>query len=390
MYVMAVAVCFLSCSNPADISGQPETVRATDPAMNSMEMLSMTQQPGWQLLAGTQWVGTNYIVTVKGVNEKMNAGFMIDLARNYTQSAHAPSGSLDGNSVYLNLMSAADYLDYVFRRQFPNVKGARRTELKTLDRYSAAERQELEQQRVAIFNRKTQENAMSGNSSWSQIANQTADRSSAEYRWVQNGDTMVHVMEATIFATYMNFFSQYGNSSVISWTQGFMYTVTMPSRHVEKAGKDIAQMIPTMQFNQQYMAALSAKNQAGEQRNYAEANHIRGEMAQSAARHQQRMSQILAETGEYVANTRREVLANRQASQERINRGWRDAVVGVDRYMGVDGKVVEVPVSMSSQVWQSADGGTVYTSDSYLFNPVASLPDRDGVVRDFRQLQLLK
>ena len=51
------------------LAQQPKTVRAYAPEMNNMEMLSMTQLPGWQLLAGTQWIGNMYCTSVKGVNE---------------------------------------------------------------------------------------------------------------------------------------------------------------------------------------------------------------------------------------------------------------------------------------------------------------------------------
>ena len=74
----------------------------------------------------------------------------------------------------------------------------------------------------------------------------------------------------------------------------------------------------------------------------------------------------------------------------RVNQGWRDAIVGVDRFMGADGKVVEVPVSMGSKVWQSADAGTILTSDRYLFQPIDNLYDKNGNLQEFRQLQLMK
>jgi hypothetical protein len=41
-------------------------------------------------------------------------------------------------------------------------------------------------------------------------------------------------------------------------------------------------------------------------------------------------------------------------------------------------------------VWQHAESGTIYSSDSYLFRAVDYLPDKDGIEREFRQLQLLK
>jgi hypothetical protein len=45
---------------------------------------------------------------------------------------------------------------------------------------------------------------------------------------------------------------------------------------------------------------------------------------------------------------------------------------------------------MGSKAWQSADGGTIYTSDSYLFHAVDNLYDKNGNLQEFRQLQLLK
>jgi hypothetical protein len=369
---------------------QAKTVRATAPEMNDMEMLTMTQAPGWQLLAGTQWIGNAYCNSIKGVNERLGAFFFLDYNRNYTQSSMAQSGTTDGKSVYLNLMSAADYLDYVFRRQFSAVKDAKRTLLKTLDQYPEADRQQLEQLRITLYNNALQYVRQSPTASYMKIRNQTADRASAEYKWMQDGDTIVHFMEVIIAATYQDFQGPYLNTSLILWGQQMLWTATSPSKSGKQVQKDLELMVPTIKFNEQYIAALNAIVMQGIRQGEAETRRIQNEMAQSEIRHQQKMAAQIMETQEYISNARREVNANRQASMERINQGWTDAIKGVDRYMGTDGKVVEVPISMGNKVWQNAESGTIYTSDSYLFNPIANLPDKDGIVREFRQLQLLK
>jgi len=386
----AVIAGCVSCNGQPGFAEQPKTVRAYAPEMNNMEMLSMTQLPGWQLLAGTQWIGNMYCNSVKGVNEQLNASFFYDGCRNYTQTPMAKSGTADRTTVYLNVMSAADYLDFVFRRQFPNLKDAKRTMLKTLDQYSEAERHELEEQRVTLYNGTLQYIRQSPGAGQHHIRAQTIDRSSAEYKWVQDGDTVIHYMEALINASYQDFRGPYMNTSIVSWGQGWLITATSPMKNSKKASDDIIKMFTTAQWNEQYIASLNNMVVEGMRRNEAETRRIQGEMAQAEIRHQQRMSQIIQETNEYVSNVRREVYANRQASQERINQGWRDVVVGVDRYMGTDGKVVEVPVSMGNKVWQNAESGTIYSSDSYLFRAVDYLPDKDGIEREFRQLQLLK
>jgi len=384
----------LSCGGQSGVQSlfaeQPKTVRAYAPEMNNMEMLSMTQLPGWQLLAGTQWIGNTFTNSIKGVNESLNANFYFDSGRSYTQSSNVKSGAYDQNHVYLNVMSAADYLDFVFRRQFPNVKNARRTKLKTLDQFSEAEQQQLEQERVKLYNSVAQFLRQTGGTH-TQFRGTTADRSEVEYKWVQDGDTIVHIMGTSIFASYSNH-QHYGlpPSSTVNWSQGTMITVTLPTKNYKKVESDIEKMFPTMKWNEQYMTAISNIVWEDIHRKVADIHRMQGEMAQAQIRHQQRMSQILQETNEYTYNVRREVFANRQASQQRINQGWRDVVVGVDRYMGTDGKVVEVPVNMGSKVWQSAEGGTIYSSDSYLFRAVDYLPDKDGIEREFRQLQLLK
>jgi hypothetical protein len=197
-------------------------------------------------------------------------------------------------------------------------------------------------------------------------------------------------MEVLINATYNDFRSQYGNSSAVAWSQGWMITGTAPVKNSEKVGKEIVEMLSSIKVNEQYIASLNNIIATGIQHQDAEVRRIQGEMAQAEIRHQQKMAQIMQEAQEYRAKVTNEVFANRQASQERINQGWRDAIVGVDRYMGTDGKVVEVPVSMGSKAWQSADGGTIYTSDSYLFHAVDNLYDKNGNLQEFRQLQLLK
>ncbi|GHT43854.1 hypothetical protein FACS189438_1850 [Bacteroidia bacterium] len=388
--LLATAAMFNVSCNGQTVLEQAKTVRACSPDMGNMEMLSMTQPPGWSLLAGTQWTGNSYTNSIKGVNDKLGAAFFIDMNRPYMQTPMFKSGTTDGKTVYLDLMSAADYLDFVFRRQFSHVANAKRTQLKTLGQYSEAERQQLEQQRQATYNSTVNYLAQSSGGSFTRVVKQTADRALAEYKWVQDGDTIVHSMEVIIGASFQEIRSAYLNTTQILWSQNTLWTATAPAKNIKQMEKDFAQMIPTIKFNDQYIAALNNRVREGMQRNEAETRRIQNEMAVAEVRHQQNMARQIMETQEYVANARREVNANRQASMERINQGWTDAIKGVDRYVGTDGKVVEVPVSMGSKVWQSAEGGTIYTSDSYLFSPVANLPDKDGIVREFRQLQLLK
>ena len=379
-----------SSQRRAVFAEQSKTVHAYAPEMNNMEMLRMTQLPGWQLLAGTQWIGNAYCTTIKGVNDNLDAYFIYDGNRNYTQTSMAQSGTTDGRLIYLNVMSAADYLDYAFRRQFSNVQGARRTKLKTLDMYSEAERRQVEEHRVAMYNASVQFNRQSAGGQYTHVRAQTADRATAEYKWVQNGDSIVHAMEVFINATYTDFRGPYGSSSTVSWSQGWMLTATAPVKNKKKMIEDMEKMFSSLKWNEQYIATLNSIVMAGMQREDAEVRRIQAEMAQAEMRHQQRMAQIINETNEYVSNVHREVNANRQAAMSRVNQGWRDAIVGVDRYMGTDGKVMEVPVSMGSKVWQSADAGTIYTSDRYLFNPIDNLYDKNGNLQEFRQLQLMK
>jgi hypothetical protein len=369
---------------------QPRTVRACAPEMNNMEMLSITQLPGWQFLAGTQWMGNTYTNSIKGVNDNLHASFFHDGQRGYTQSPMGRPGTTDGKTVYLNVMSAADYLDYVFHRQFPNVKGARRAKLTTADMLSEAERRQMEEQRMALYNYAVQFNSQSATGANAHIRGVTVDRASADYKWVQDGDTIVHLMTVQINAIYTDYRSPYMNTQEVAWNQGWLLTITCPVKTKKKVDEDVYRIISSVKWNDRYVASLN-NIVAGGMRRVEEENIRRNiEMAQAEARHQQQMLQMIKETGEYVANNQREVFANQQATMERVNRGWTDAIVGVDRYMGVDGKAVEVPVSMGSKAWQSADGGTIYTSDSYMFHPVDNLYDKAGNWQDFRQLQLLK
>lgn len=385
---MAAAATTASCSGQ---TGQTaKTVRAYSPEMNHMEMLSMTQQPGWSLLAGTQWLGTAYTNVVKGVNEQLNACFCSDGGRSYTQSPMFKSGTSDGKSIYLNLMSTVDYLDFVFRRQFPVIKDAVRTKVKTLEQYTEEERRELEEMRVKYYNAAVQYIAQSPGREYVHLRGVTADRVTVEYEFVQDGETVRHSMEAVMTAMYQDFRGPYLNSSDIIWGQRQLLTVTAPAKSFDRAMKDVERMTSTVRFNEQYVAAIDHITMQGIQRSQQDSQRIMNEMAQAEIRHQQNMARQIQETHEYVMRVQRESFANQQASSQRVSQGWRDAIVGVDRYVGVDGEVLEVPVSMGSKVWQSADGGTIYTSDSYLFNPVDFAMDKDGNLTEFRQLQLLK
>ena len=369
---------------------QSKTVHAYAPEMNNMEMLSMTQLPGWQLLAGTQWTASSFCNSIKGVNESLNASFYYDGDRHYVQSSSAQSGTTDGKSIYLNLMSASDYLDFAFHRQFPKLKNAKRTMLKTFDQYSEADRQQMEEHRIAMYNDALPYMQQMASAQYSQLRKQTIDRASAEYKWVQDGDTIIHFMEVLINASYVDVRSPYLNSSTIYWGQEWLITVTSPTKNSKKTGEDFIKMIMSAKFNDAYIASLGNIVMERMRRTDADSRRIMNEMTQAEIRHQQQMMQIIQETNDYVSRTQQEVFANRQASNERISQGWRDAIVGVDRYMGTDGKVVEVPVSMGNKVWQNAESGTIYSSDSYLFRAVDYLPDKDGIEREFRQLQLMK
>ena len=266
---------------------------------------------------------------------------------------------------------------------------------------SEAERRQLEEQRMMRYNETLQYLRQMVGGEYVHVRAQTIDRASAEYKWVQDGDSVIHLMEVVINATYTDNRNPYFTTSDVFWGQDWLMTATSPVKNGKKTTEDVNRMISSFKWNEQYIASLNSIIAEGVQ--HANAGTIRmrnenaqaqirhqQEMAQAQMRHQQNMSQQIQETHEYVTNVRREANANRQASMDRVNQGWRDVIVGVDRYMGADGKLVEVPVSMGNKVWQSAEGGTVYTSDSYLFNPVANLPDKDGIVREFRQLQLLK
>ena len=371
----------------ASLLEQDKTVRAYSPNMVDVEMLSMTQKPGWSLLAGTQWIGNTYCNSVMGVNDKLGGYFSMDGPRAYT---HDDYSYPNGLTVYLKFMSAADYMDYVFRRQFPGVKDAQRTRLMTIDQFSEAEQRQLEEQRQVSYNSSVQYSRQLPNAANFRIKDQTIDRSYAEYKWVQNGDTIVHAMDVVINATHQEFVSPYFQSSMVLWTQQLMLTYTGPVKHIVKVKEAVEQMLGSVKYNSQYLTALNNIVAEGMQRHSAETQRIMNEMAISELKHQQNMARQIQETQEYVMNTRREVFANRQASMERVNQGWTDVIRGVNRYTDGEGKVMEVPVSAGSNVWHSAEGGTIYSSDSYLFNSTANLPDKDGIVREFRQLQLLK
>ena len=375
------------------IKEEPKIVRAFDPNMNGMEMLSIEQQPGWTLLAGTDWVGvSNYTNCLKGVNEKMNAMFYSEGGRSYIQNQYNQSGTADGKAVYLNYMSATEYLDYVFHRQFPNLNNAKRTMLKTVDQFSEEERNQLEEKRILNYNNMVQSISQLPNAQMFKIQGQYVDRSVAEYKWVdEKGDSIVHKMDVIVHATVEDILNPYASTTrMILWSQEVIYTSTSPVKNSEKINKDIEKMLSTITFNQQYFAACNNIIQQGIERNQYHVRRIQNEMAVAEMRHQQKLADMNRETQEYISNVRREVFANREASRERVSQGWRDAIVGVDRFVGTDGNVVEVPVSAGHNVWQSADGGTIYSSDSYLFNPITTLPDKDGIDREFRQLQLLK
>ena len=375
------------------IKEEPKVVRASDPNMSGMEMLSLEQQPGWAILAGTDWVGvSNYTNCIKGVNEKMNAMFYIENARSYIQNQFNQSGTTDGKAVYLNYLSATEYLDYVFRRQFPNLNNAKRTMLKTVDQFTVEERQKLEDSRIKNYNAMAAFIAQMPNGNNFRIQGQYVDRSAAEYKWVdEKGDSIVHSMDVIIHATVEDILSPYASPTrMIIWNHEVIYISTCPVKYAEKINKDIEKMLSTITFNQQYFAACNDIIKQGIERNAYHVRRIQNEMAIAEVRHQQKLADMNRETQEYISNVRREVYANREASRERVSQGWRDAIVGVDRFVGTDGNVVEVPVSAGHNVWQSADGGTIYSSDSYVFSPITTLQDKDGIDREFRQLQLLK
>ena len=388
--ITIITMCNISCNGQPVITEQPKTVRCYSREFNNMEMMNMKQLPGWQLLGGTQWIGNMYCNSIKGVNDKLGANFFMDGTRSYTHSPNARTATSDGKEIFLNVMTAADYLDFVFHRQFPNVKNAKRTTLKTFDMYSEAERRQMEEKRVNLYNSLLQYYQQSGTGSFTQIRQVTVDRAMAEYEWEQNGNSVIHYMEVLLNAVCCDFRSQYLSYPTINWGHELLITATAPSKNNKKAQADVEQMCKSIVWNENYISILNQNVWQGIRKINENIQRIQVAMAKSAIEHNQEMWNMVKETNEYIANTQREVIANRQSTMDRVNQGWRDVLVGVDRYVGVDGKVMEVPVSMGNKVWQSADGGTVYTSDSYMFKPVDNLYDKDGRWQEFRQLQLLK
>ena len=49
-----------------------------------------------------------------------------------------------------------------------------------------------------------------------------------------------------------------------------------------------------------------------------------------------------------------------------------------------DGTVVDIPIGSGSQVWSNSDASTIYSSDSYFFNP------NIGSTIEYQQMQLLR
>ena len=370
---------------------KPKTVRAYAPEMNNMEMLSMTQMPGWRILAGTEWIGNSYCVSVRGVNDDLNAGMFWDGARNYTQSPMGKSGTSDGKTVYLNYMSAPDYLDYVFHRQFPNVKGARRVTLKTIDQYPEEERGKMENYRKQLFNTTVQGYRQMPGGENAIVRKTTVDCAGTEYQWVQDdGESIVHGMEVVVAATYVDRRSRYLNQSSIEWQQVALNTATFPAKNRERVEADFKQMRASAKTNDAYIAALNNIIMQGMRREGEIQSNLQAQMTQAEIQHQNRMTKMMQETNTKIANVQREAIANRQAAQDRSFRTWTDAIIGVNRFLDKEGNVVQMPVTAGSHAWENADGSTIITSDSYLFRPVENLVDRDGFLREFREMQLLR
>jgi len=391
---VSAAMMLTSCGGQTGVQAvfaeQPKTVRAYAPEMNNMEMLSMTQAPGWRILAGTQWIGNSYTISVRGANDDLNAAVFSDTNRGYTQSPMGQSGTSDGKTVYLNYMSAPDYLDYVFHRQFPNVKGARRVTLKTIDQYPEEDRMKFENFRAQYYNTAVQFQRQMPGGENNFVRQATVDCASAEYQWVQDGETIVHTIEAAISAVYIDHRTPYFNYSSIQWQQNGLTTLTFPEKNRKRVEEDFKQMEASFKMNDAYIAALNNRVMQEMQRVDANMRRQQAEMAQAEINHQQRMAKMIQETNTQIANTQREAIANRQAAQDRISRTWTDAIVGESRFLDKEGNVVKIPVTAGSHAWENADGSTIITSDSYLFHPVENLVDKDGFIREFREMQLLR
>ena len=139
-------------------------------------------------------------------------------------------------------------------------------------------------------------------------------------------------------------------------------------------------MCASVKLDQQYQAVINAIQQGrNDQMKSMVMKGIANNQRQAAM-----LSRQLQNNANEISDIQMSMYESTSATQDRVTALRSEAIREVNPYVNSDGTVVDIPIGSGSQVWSNSDASTIYSSDSYFFNP------NIGSTIEFQQMQLLR
>ncbi|MDL2221766.1 hypothetical protein LJC35_04355 [Parabacteroides sp. OttesenSCG-928-N08] len=357
-----------------------KVAKARDLLLNDILIYNMEKPKEWQFLVGSDWGLPSPCITLKGVNSEDNAFLLVDGQRHFTshplpvKKKKLPflfGGDKSIPPPERQPMTAPDYLDMVIRKQFPESSDMKRIQLKTYNDYSLRERQQMEQKclKEATDNHRKYV-VQKGDTIDISLREVAVDRARAEYLFVSDGDTILHVMEVTLyFHTNDRTRSGAGGSQqVVDWSQQLLYTYTFPLSKRKLVESDVINIVGSLSIETPYSRAMKDPKQR--------------EIAQKEqAKLLKAIRRAKPDKGKATP------FATRIENAEAAN--WQSRLFGMERYFK-GRKTIDIPAPFSWQYWNNAEDGLIYSNDSYLFDPAEPLMDKKGNNQSYRIMQSVR
>lgn len=376
----------------ATVSNKTRQVTLHDPYMQNAEVLTMDCLPGWQIIGRVdqeefmKGMGSPNI-QVKGSDGTRQMGFYFEQIRSYYDEADGvPEGQRHPllQTIKRPYTTAGDYLDFVAKTQFPDAESVELVELVDHDKLPPEQQTELQKFGQTFLDAVRQGLARSAmGSGFAQILNAYPDMAIANYKVKPpKGDAFYHTLIARFFVYDLRM--PYGTMNMINrryWSVIDLRTATAPDeKALEIVGKEMATMCASVKLDQQYQATINAIKQG---RN----NRMKSMIMAGIARNQEQaanLSRQLQENANEISDIQMSMYESTSAMQDRVTALQSEAIREVNPYVNSDGTVVDIPIGSGSQVWSNSDASTIYSSDSYFFNP------NIGSTIEYQQMQLLR
>lgn len=376
----------------ATVSKETRQVTLHDPYMQNAKVLTMDCLPGWQIIGRVdqeefmKGIGSPNI-QVKGSDGTRQMGFYFEQIRSYYDEADGvPEGQRHPllQTIKRAYTTAGDYLNFVTKTQFPDAESIELVELVDHDKLPPEQKTELQKFGQIFLDAVRQGLARSAmGSGFAQIMNAYPDMAIAVYKVKSpKGDAFYHMLMAKFFIHDLRMPS--GTMNMINrryWSVIDLRTATAPDeKAMEVASQEMATMCASVKLDQQYQATINAIAQGRNDR-------MKSMVMDGIAKNQRQaamLSRQIQENASEISDIQMSMYESTSAMQDRVTALQSEAIREVNPYVNSDGTVVDIPIGSGSQVWSNSDASTIYSSDSYFFNP------NIGSTIEFQQMQLLR